>query len=173
MNSVQTLKPDEAALRTDLQSVAFRAGEAEERWGVQESPETQWPFVVFWVAAPPRASSPTRFFLRLDLAGYPAQAPTGRFWEPEMNAPLVLPEYPKGTGDTGRVFRTDWPSVNPATGDSPGSALYHPFDRRPASDHGNWKTERPHQQWNSRRTVVDYLEMVYGLLNSPTYTGTR
>jgi len=173
MTTTTVMKPDEAALRGDLRSVDFRVGVAEGRWDLADPPGVVWPYAVFWVAAPLRPNSPDRFHLRLDCAGYPAVGPTGRFWDHTSAGPLPLGDYPKGTGDTAKVFRTDWPPQKAETGDTPGSALYHPFDRRPASDHPDWKTKHPELMWTSEHTVVDYLEMVYGLLNTPTYTGIR
>lgn len=173
MTTTMVMKPDEVALRSDLQSVAFLVGEAEGRWSLADPPGIAWPHAVFWVAAASRDGAPTRFSLRLNCDGYPALGPTGMFWDLVTGVQLALPCYPKGTGDTAKVFRTDWPSEDPNKGERPGCALYHPFDRRPMSDHPHWKTEYPNQQWHSRRTVVDYLEMVYGLLNGPTYTGIK
>jgi hypothetical protein len=173
MNEDTSMAPDEAALRTDVQSAACRAGEFEGRWGLEDPPGITWPYAVFWVAAPDRPNSPSRFRLRLELSGYSAQPPTGRFWDVKTGGPLALADYPKGRGDTAKVFRTDWPNQDAAKGETPGCALYHPFDRRAASDHPQWKGDHPHQQWHSQRSVIDYLEMVYGLLNSPTYTGIR
>lgn len=173
MNYNQVAPPDEALLRSDVQSAAFRIGEVEGRWGLEQPPGIIWPYAVFWVAAPDRPESPRRFSLRLDLSGYSAQGPTGRFWNTHTDSPLALVDYPKGRGDTAKVFRTDWPPANAATGDKPGCALYHPFDRRALRDHPQWKTAHPYQQWHSQRTVIDYLELVYDLLNSPTYTGIR
>ena len=169
----QPLPPDELLFETDIQSAAFRVGDAEGRWGLELSPGIAWPHAVFWVAAPERPGSPRRFRLRLDLSGYPSQGPTGRFWNTQTGGPLAPSDYPKGRGDTAKVFRTDWPPANDATGDEPGCALYHPLDRRALRDHPHWKTDYPYQQWHAQRTVIDYLEMVYGLLNSPAYTGIR
>jgi hypothetical protein len=173
MTTTRVMKPDEAALRGNLQSVAFLAGEAEGRWSLADPPGITWPHVVFWIAAAPRKGAPDRFHLRLNCAGYPSQSPTGMLWDLTKGTQLALSEYPKGTGDTAKVYRIDWPSENATTGDKPGSALYHPFDRRPMSDHPDWKKNYPHQQWHSRRTIVDYLEMAYGLLNCPTYHGIK
>jgi hypothetical protein len=143
MSNDVTVSPDEAAFLADLKGVAFRVGNVEGRWGLVDHSNLIWPFAVFWIAAPVRASSPDRFHVRLDLSGYPSQSPTGRFWDVTAGTALALKAFPKGTGDTGKVFRTDWPGEDPGKGDTPGSALYHPFD----------------------------LEMIYDLLNSPTYTG--
>lgn len=152
MTIAAVMKPDEVALRSDLLSVAFLAGEAEGRWGLHDPAGIAWPYVVCWVAAARREGAPCKYFLRLNCSGYPAIGPTGMFWDPAAGAQLALPLYPKGTGDTGKVFRTDWPSDNPSKGEKPGCALYHPFDRRPMSDHPNWKNEHEYMGQGGWRT---------------------
>lgn len=165
MNSPACVAPDEAALRADLESTTFLAGVAEGRWAMHGPSGIEFPHIVIWVSAAARPGGPTCFWLRMNLAGYRPHAPTAMLWDPETRAQLELAKYPKGGGDVGKVFRTDWPS------EGGGTALYHPMDRRPLSDHADWKTVYAGQAWTARRTVVDYLEMVYGLLNSPNYRG--
>ncbi|MCC6229951.1 MAG: hypothetical protein IT432_12090 [Phycisphaerales bacterium] len=164
MSDTTMTSPDEAALRGDLQSAAFLIGEAEGRWKNMD-PGMKFPDVVFMIAAAARPNSPAAFYLKVNCDGYPSRAPTSRLWDHERAAPLALELHPKGSGDVAKVFRIDWPP------EAPGSCLYHPMDRRPLSDHGDWPTTYKRQVWHSRRTIVDLLEAVYELLNSRNYTG--
>ena len=161
--------PDQRLFDDDLLSVAFRTGVISGRWersdGGLPPAELVWPTVVFWIAAAPRAGAPDRFFVRLDLAAYRSVPPTGRFWDPATKAMLEFANYPKGKPGSrvAMVFRTDW-------GES-GRAFYHPYDRVAAQSHAQWATEQPHLVWDANHTIVDYLTVVHGLLNSGDYIG--
>jgi len=63
-----------------------------------------------------------------------------------------------------KVFRTDWEE---------GRAFYHPYDRRAADSHPDWRTQQPHLVWTSDRTIVDYLEEFHSLLNSDVYVASE
>ncbi len=153
--------PDEMALMQDLRIAPFRMAEMDGRWGHLPSTDTKWPFAFFWVSAALRVGSPDRFALRLDCSGYPIVAPTGTFWTLDLAQVLPPGQRPKGRDRVARVFRTDW---------NGGQALYHPFDRATA-DHAGWPSQYPALVWNRSRTIVDYLEVVHGLLHSEEYTG--
>jgi hypothetical protein len=161
--------PDQRLLDDDLRSVAFRTGVLDGRWdrsdGGLPSADLPWPSVIFWIAAARRDNAPDRFFVRLDVAGYRSVPPTGRFWDPATKAMLEFAKYPKGKPDSriAKVFRTDW-------GES-GRAFYHPYDRVAAQCHPQWVGEQPHLVWTANRTIVDYLTVVHGLLNSGDYIG--
>jgi hypothetical protein len=155
--------PDRRALDADLEGAPFRIGVANGFWGLAAAElQPDWPLVVFWVAAAPRPGAPGRFHLRLDCRGYPGQAPTGTFYDPDAKGPLAFDRRPKGRGRVEKVFRTDWEA---------GRAFYHPYDRVAASGHADWTRENPHWAWTRDRSIVDLLDVLHDLLGSSEYTG--
>ena len=120
--------------------------------------------MVLWIRAASRQGAPDGYHVALDLDGYRAAAPTGTFWDPATGTMLDAANRPKGKPNSrfAKVFRTDWEG---------GRAFYHPYDRRAADSHGNWRTQQPHLVWTSDRTIVDYLEEFHSLLNSDDYVG--
>jgi len=155
--------PDERLLRADVEGCEFQLGMAEGRWGFVPD-RCAWPKVVFWVAAAQRAGAPERYYFCLDCTNYPSQAPTGTLWDPETGEGLAFDKRPTGSGNTGKVFRTDWENA---------VALYHPFDRFAANSHPDWKVNCPHLVWGPKRSIVDLLTELYGLLHCEEYSGVR
>jgi hypothetical protein len=162
----ETETPDQRALEVDLGGGPFRIGVAEGRWDVGESSivpkELIWPRRIFWVRAAPREKAPNRFYFCFDFANYPIDAPTGTCWDAESKQTLAIEKRPKGTGQVGKVFRTDWED---------GRALYHPYDRVAATSHTEWAGKYPYKIWTRGHTVVDLLTEIYVLLQSKEYTG--
>jgi hypothetical protein len=160
--------PDQRLFEEDLVSAEFRTGAEKGFWGSDGTDilphGAVWPNVILWIAAPERASAPTRFYLALDAAGYRAASPTGTFWNPDTKAVLEVPKRPKGKPGSrfAKVFRTDWEG---------GRAFYHPYDRFAAKGHPNWKTEQPHLIWTADHTIVDFLEEFHSLFGSGDYVG--
>ena len=154
--------PSQRLFEADLQSAEFRSGVLKGYWGVATQ---DWPQVILWIHAAPRADAPDRYYIALDLDGYRATAPTGTFWDAETKTMLDTPKRPKGKANSrfAKVFRTDWLK---------GRAFYHPYDRRAADSHSKWRTRQPHLVWTSDHTIVDYLEEIRSLLNSDDYIGT-
>ena len=153
--------PSQRLFEDDLQSAEFRSGVLKEYWGVAAQ---DWPQVILWTRAAPREGAPDRYYVALDLAGYRPSAPTGTFWDPETRTILDNAKRPIGKANSrfAKVFRTDWKN---------GQAFYHPYDRRAADSHPNWRSQQPHLVWTSDRTIVDYLEEFHSLLNSDDYVG--
>ena len=153
--------PSQRLFEGDLQSAEFRSGVLKEHWGVAA---VDWPRVILWVRAAPRAGAPDRYHVALDLEGYRGAAPTGTFWDQTTEAMLDAARRPKGRAKSrfAKVFRTDWED---------GKAFYHPFDRVAADSHSKWRTKQPHLVWTPDHTIVDYLEEIRSLLNSDDYVG--
>lgn len=147
------MAPDEMALRADLESGRFLAGEARKRWWLVS---VDWPVVQIAVAA----RDGFEYVLRFDCSGYPQNPPTARPWDMNKNAPLDVGSWPKGGGRITAVFRNDWKS---------GTALYLPCDRTAIDGHDNWRTEHPSKIWNPSRGITQYLEIVHELLQSKDY----
>jgi hypothetical protein len=148
-----TSSPDEKALCADLESGRFLAGEARKRWRVLC---LEWPILQVGVVA----RDGHEYALRFDCSGYPQNAPTGRLWDANKNAPLDQSLWPKGGGRVAAVFRSDWKN---------GVALYLPCDRTAIEGHDNWRTQYPSMIWNPSKGITQYLEIVHELLQSRDY----
>jgi hypothetical protein len=146
--------PDQRAFEADLAKAAFRLGQAEGRWRLIG---VEWPLAFIGVVA--REGS--EYVLRLHCGGYPLVAPTGGPWDMKTNQILAFDLWPRGRGGrVSAVFRTDWKS---------GTALYFPCDRESLIGHDNWRQEMPSKIWRPADGVVQYLEIVYELLQSRDY----
>lgn len=137
-----------------MAKAAFRLGQAEERWQLISM---VWPFVLFGVIA----KDGREYVLRLNCAGYPQAEPTGGPWDMKTDQVLAFDLWPRGKGGrVSAVFRTDWKS---------GTALYLPCDRESILGHDNWRKEMPSKIWRPADGIVQYLELVYELLQSCDY----
>jgi len=155
------VKPDERALRADLDAGVFQLGVCLGRW---RAGAIDWPFVQIAVAAAERAGGPAEYWFRFDCTNYPQQAPTARLWDAAANVALPVPRWPAGRSLVPSVFRTDWQN---------GTALYLPCDRVSAAGHENWRTEHASYCWSPAGGIVLYLRKLHELLNSSDYTGVR
>lgn len=146
---------DRAALERDLAAAPFREGAARKRWRLVE---VAWPHVLIGVAA----RDGREFVLRLECCGYPAQPPTGGFWNTGRQGFLDQNEWPKGDDVFQSVVRWDWRN---------GAAIYFPLDRVSRAGHPDWTAAHPHLAWNPARGIVQYVAEVHRLLNSRGYRG--
>jgi hypothetical protein len=147
------MRPDEEALRHDLQSLAFRIGERRDRWKLKG---LKFPFVFFFVAARNVPNGPPGFLLRSDCSGYPGTAPTSQLWHGSLDAPLGAQFRPKSNQGVIEAFK-DWQHC-----------LYHPIDRI-AQEHNNWTRDFPELRWQPEKGITFLLETVYGLLHCSEY----
>ena len=146
--------PDQRAFEADVAKAAFRLGQAEERWRLIS---VVWPFLFFGVVA----KDGREYVLRLNCDGYPQVEPTGGPWDIKTDQVLAFDLWPRGKGGrVSAVFRTDWKS---------GTALYLPCDRESILGHDNWRNEMPSKIWRPADGIVQYLELVYELLQSCDY----
>ncbi len=157
VDAIAVMTPDERTFRAHLDRASFQAGVDRGRWRVAG---IAWPHAIIAVAAAPRPDSPPEFHLRLELTGYPQQAPIVTPWDPATGAVLAADKRPRGE-IVSFVFRSDW---------NGGTALYAPYDRI-GLGHGNWAAEHPGHAWNSSRDVTFVLCHVHRLLNSEDYLG--
>jgi hypothetical protein len=157
------MRPDEEALRRDLQAPAFRLGERRGKWRLKgiwlaqgpSGSDQIVPYALFFVAVPQRALGPQGFLLRSECVGYSGIAPTSQLWHGANDAPLE-PAYRPHNGPNLMVPFSTW-----------GQCLYHPVDRL-ARDH--WPDKFADQKWTPDKTITFLLETVYGLFHSPDYT---
>jgi hypothetical protein len=146
--------PDQRAFEADVAKATFRLGEAEGHWRLIE---INWPLTFIGVVA----KDGQEYVLRLNCAGYPQVAPTGGPWDMKLNQILAFDLWPRGAGGrVSAVFRNDWKS---------GTALYLPCDRESLVGHDNWRREMPSKIWRPVDGIVQYLEIVYELLQSRDY----
>ena len=146
--------PDERAFQADVAKARFRLAEAEKRWRLLS---IAWPHAFVGVTA----KDGSEYVLRFDCTGYPQNAPTAGPWDMVGNRILPFNQWPRSHGGrVGCVFRTAWKN---------GSALYLPCDRQSIDGHDNWRNELPSKIWNPGQGIVQYLELVYELLNCGDY----
>ena len=153
--------PSQRLFEADLQSAEFRNGVLKGCWDMVAQ---DWPQVILWVRAAPREGAADRYYIALNLDGYRTAAPTGTFWNSETKTMLDFANRPKGKENSrfAKVFRIDWEE---------GRAFYHPYDRRAADSHSDWRIQQPHLVWTSNHTIIDYLEEFHSLLSSDEYIG--
>ncbi len=149
------MTPDHIALERDLAAVPFIAGVARKRWRLVE---VLWPHVLIGVSA----KDGHEFVLRLECCGYPAQPPTGGFWNIERGTHLTLAEWPKGDDVFQSIIRFEWRS---------GAAIYFPLDRVSRQGHDNWRAEHPDPVWDPAKGIVQYVAEIHRLLNSRGFRG--
>jgi hypothetical protein len=157
--SQQTLvTPDHRALLAHLDSAEFLSGVRTGRWRLVS---LAWPVAMVAVSAAPRDQGPSEYVLRIDLSGYPQQAPTASPWD--LAADAVLGASGRPTGEfVSVVFRSDWES---------GRALYAPYDRVALIGHPNWAEQHPADVWTPVRTLSFFLDRVHVLLSDEEYQG--
>ena len=162
--------PDERLFDDDLRSGEFQIGAESGAWGAADPAfapaDLPWPHRVLWISPAARPNSPERFYIKIDVAGYPAVSPTGAFWDSVKLMPLETAKWPKGKEGSrfARIFRTDWMNA---------VAFYHPYDRFAFNGHQSWVTDLPHLVWTAEHTIVDYLSEFQELLNSEDYLGVE
>jgi len=148
------IAPDERALQKDVVKAPFRLGCIEKKWRLVRM---NWPLIVVNISA----RDGVEYGLRFNCTDYPNSPPTSRLWDAEKDTPLPLNRWPLSSGGRlAAVFRADWKN---------GEALYLPCDRESIIGHENWRTEMPSKIWRPCAGLVQYLEIVYGLLHSTDY----
>ena len=155
------MHPDERSFQADIVSAPFIIGAANRRWGVAEPSclpvGFSWPRTILWVASI-HEKNDGKFFFNFDCANYPIDAVTGTLWDPTTQNELSYDKWPRLNGRGELVFRIEsWQHEH--------HALYHPYDRKAAASHAQWKEQCPHLVWDRDHTIVDYLEELHTLLN--------
>jgi hypothetical protein len=155
----ETISSAERLFREDLVSTSFIAGADRGYWRIAS---LIWPFAVIEIAAAGRSSAPPWWAFQFDLTGYP-QAPTARPWDLTANAPLAGEHWPAGGPRIMAAFNPGWRV----------DALYIPVDRLALEGHDVWRQRHPSYIWDPALDITQYLRIVHGLLNDPSYTGSR
>ncbi len=156
------MRLDQGCFAEHVASRPFQDGVARGYWDVALRDGVEWPYAMIWIDAPSRPNSPERFFLRFHLQDYPAKGPTATLWDLDKNSQLDLAKWPKGDGDVGMVFRTNWKGA---------VGLYAPWDRYPLEDHPDWPQKYPGFVWKPTYTIAHYLRLTRELLHTDEYRG--
>lgn len=148
---------EEALFRAHMEAASYRSGQNRDRWGHPVETPMAWPQCVLWIQSDSRLTTEgsDRVFLRFDVTGYPASAPTAVPWDIENNRPLPGDKWPKGPGNVSKVFNPGWNS----------GALYCPCDRVAMVGHETWKDVHPQWWWTADSHLSLYLEFLHRCLN--------
>jgi hypothetical protein len=155
----EAISAPERLLRSDLEGAAFSAGVDRGYWRLIS---LQWPCALIAVAAAARPGSPESYVLRFDLSGYP-EAPTAQLWNEGADTPLDISLWPGGGPRIIAAFNPTWKL----------DALYIPVDRVALDGHDGWLERYACHIWDASGDLTQYLRLVHGLLNDPSYTGPR
>jgi len=156
------MRLDETCFKEHVAARLFQDGVARGYWDIAPRDGVEWPYALIWISAPTRPNSPDRFFLRFSLKDYPSKGPTATLWDFEKDVRLDLAKWPKGNGDVGMVFRTNWKEA---------VSLYAPWDSFPLLDHTDWPQKYPGYVWKPTYTIVHYLRQTRDVLHTDEYIG--
>jgi hypothetical protein len=155
MDAAILQRPDEVALRRDLEGGRFLLGVMSGRWRLLG---TDFPFVLIAV----RAADGDEFVLRFECTNYPQTPATAALWDAALDRPLDPQNWPKGTSRIPLAFNPGWKA---------GTCLYLPCDRQSIEGHEVWLTQHPALLWEPAKGISKYLSIVHQLLNSGEYGG--
>lgn len=163
--SERLISPDERCFHEHIQGGRFRLGVEDGKWRLVSTHLVDWPKRIFAVRAAPRENAPTEYIFRFDLEKYPNQAPTAQPWDADHEGPLPHGKWPRGSDNSrvAQVFRPEWNDT----------ALYLPCDRIAIPGHPNWLSQHRRYLWSADKDISFFLSILYDLLNSPNYQGTR
>ncbi len=149
----------ERLFRDDVERGEFAAGADRGYWQLLA---LDWPLAVIAIAAAAREGAPERYVLRFDLTGYP-EAPAAQLWDPDAEAPLAPERWPAGGPRQTAAFNPGWKT----------DSIYVPVDRVPLQGHDGWRNRYAAHVWDPTGEITQYLRLIHGLINCPSYTGTR
>ncbi|MCX7523421.1 hypothetical protein OSC27_14190 [Microbacterium sp. STN6] len=153
-----TVDPARAAIEEDLQSVPFLDGVEKRYWRVVR---VDFPMLLVAVTT----GDGRELGMRLDVSGYPTDAPAGTPWNIGTNEPLELAALPSGSAAQ-TVFRSEWSRIN-------GWTPYMATERLLIQgDHPQWGSQHPERAWNPSRTITFYLSELHKELRSCTMPET-
>lgn len=152
------MSPDKEIFDIHVAGAGFQAGADQGMWGICND-GTEWPHVVMWVGAAPKAGATDRFYFRFTLDGYPASAPSACPWDMGKNTPLENSKWPSGGPVTKSIFNPAWNA----------GALYCPLDRIAIPGHPNWPADYPDLLWRPAFRIERYLHYIHHNLNSGDY----
>lgn len=155
------MNPDERVFRAHIERGPFQSGVDRQRWRLLS---IDWPYVFISVCAAARVHSPGEYVFRFECSNYPQAAPTAQPWDLKRSAPLESAFWPTGRSRVPLAFNPSWKN---------GQCLYLPCDRLSFEGHDGWRGQHPSMIWSATSDITHYLRIVYDLLTSNDYTGTR
>ena len=155
------MQPDERVFRAHLEAGPFQSGVDRGRWRLLS---IGWPYALIAISAATRERAPGEYTLRFECSDYPQRAPTAQPWDVERGMPLEPQYWPAGRVRVPLAFNPSWKD---------GQCLYLPCDRLSIEGHDPWRNQHPAMIWSPAGDITLYLRIVYDLLNSADYTGTR
>jgi hypothetical protein len=154
-------KPDEKVFLEHIEAGPFQSGVDLKHWRLIS---VEWSYSIIAVRADSRPNAPNEYFFRFELTNYPADLPTAQPWNIETNSPLAHNKWATGGGRIEKAFNPGWKS---------GIALYLPCDRQAIEGHEPWIHQHPSMIWSPDDDITKYLRIIYDLLHSKDYQGTR
>jgi hypothetical protein len=153
--------PDEKVFRMHIERGPFQNGVDRQKWRLLS---IDCPHVLIAISAVAREGAPREYTFRFECSNYPQSAPTAQPWDNDQNTPLEHKQWPTGRSRVPLAFNPRWNN---------GQCLYLPCDRLAIAGHNQWPSQYPSMIWSSTSDITFYLRIVYDLLNSSDYTGTR
>jgi hypothetical protein len=162
---------DEKLFKEHLMLPEYLFGESQGMWGQVQISDLdgemgpKWPHSLFWISVPPLGKRGfDKYYVMVELSNYNVDAPSGCFWDIEKNCRLNNSLWPKVTGPLSQGFRIDWQNL---------FEFYAPWDRGGRA-HPEWAQANKAVSWKSGESKIhDYLGIIYDILNSENYHGTR
>lgn len=161
MSQVVAVGLEERVFLEHIERGPFQSGVDRGRWRLVS---INWPYAVIVVSAAVRANAPSEYGFRFELSGYPMSPPTAQPWDIAGGTALAHNRWPSGRGRIPLAFNPGWKN---------GQCLYLPCDRQAIQGHEGWITTHPEMIWSTSGDITQYLRIIYDLLNSEDYTGTR
>jgi hypothetical protein len=161
MSQAGVMGLDERVFREHIERGPFQSGVDRGRWRLVS---INWPYAVIAVSAATRVKAPAEYGFRFGLSGYPTSPPTAQPWDAERGSALETNRWPSGGGRIPLAFNPGWKG---------GQCLYLPCDRQSIEGHDVWRSLHPEMVWSPSGDITQYLRIIYDLLNSEDYTGTR
>jgi hypothetical protein len=143
--------PARRRLEADLSLDEFESGVSAGMWRIVS---LDWPELTAAITA----GDGNEVIMRINLDGYPVEAPAGRPWDLKRCALLAPELWPVSVLAVG-TFRQDWSVAN-------GGAPYVACDRVALKGHSDWPTAHPDRAWNPGRTITFYLREMHRELQS-------
>lgn len=154
-------KPDQKVFLEHLEAGQFQSGVDRKHWRLIS---VEWSYSVIAVSAASRPNAPDEYFFRFELTNYPADPPTAQPWDIEKDEPLEHKNWATGSGRIEKAFNPGW---------NGGIALYLPCDRLALKGHETWIQQHPSMIWSPNGDITQYLRIIYDLLHSESYSGSR
>lgn len=155
------MSPDEKVFRMHIERGPFQNGVDRQKWRLLS---IDWPYVLIAISAAAREGAPSEYTFRFECSNYPQAAPTVQPWNADRGTSLEHKLWPTGRSRVPLAFNPGWNN---------GQCLYLPCDRLAIAGHNQWSSQYPSMIWSSNSDITFSLRIIYDLLNSNDYTGTR